>query len=96
MNLRRPVWQENIVAALEMNAIGPRRIDWRGSQRQIGTQTQVNLTLTANKIAKGIDLQLRLLDLFDRKIVYPASDVSAGSTLPAGGRQWQLGLSYAF
>ena len=96
VNLRRPVWQENIVAALDMNAIGPRRIDWRGSQRQIGTQTQVNLTLTANKIAKGIDLQLRLLDLFDRKIVYPASDVSAVPTLPAGGRQWQLGLSHAF
>ena len=67
-----------------------------GDQRQLGTQTQVNLALNALKIAKGLDLQLRLVNLFDSKIVYPASDVSAVPTLPTGGRQWQLGLSYAF
>ena len=96
VNLRRPLWQENLVAAVEALAVGPRRIDWRGDQRQLGPQTQVNLALTATQIAKGVDLQLRLVNLFDRKIAYPASDVTAVPTLPTGGRQWQLGLSYAF
>lgn len=96
VNLRRTLWNENLVAAIEMNAVGPRRGDWRGDQRQLGTQTQVNLALTAARIASGLDLQLRLVNLFDKKIVYPAADVTAVPTLPAGGRQWQLGLSYAF
>ena len=96
VNVRRPVWEESVIAAVEMLVVGPRRIDWRGDQRQLGTQTQFNLALNALKIAKGLDLQLRLVNLFDSKIVYPASDVSAVPTLPTGGRQWQLGLSYAF
>ena len=96
VNLRRPVWKENIVAAVEIIAVGPRRIDWRGDHRQLGTQSQVNLAITSQKFVKGLDVQLRLVNLFDRNIVYPASDVSAVPTLPTGGRQWQLGLSYAF
>lgn len=96
VNLRRPIWNENLVAAVEMNAVGPRRIDWRGDQRQLATQTQVNLALSAPKITGGVNLQLRLVNLFDKKTVYPASDVSAVPTLPTGGRQWQLELNYAF
>jgi iron complex outermembrane receptor protein len=96
INLRRPLWKENLIAAIEMNAVGPRRVDWRGSQRQLGTQTQTNLALTASRIVDRFDVQLRLVNLFDRKIVYPASDVTAVPTLPTGGRQWQLGLNYAF
>ena len=95
-SLRRPLWQENLVAAVEMNAVGPRRADWRGDQRQLGTQTQVNLALTAQRIAHGLDLQLRLVNLLDKNTVYPAADVTAVPTLPTGGRQWQLGLNYAF
>ncbi|MES2049425.1 MAG: TonB-dependent receptor [Pseudomonadota bacterium] len=96
LNLRRPLWQENLVAAIEMNAVGPRRVDWRGEQRHLGTQTQVNLALTASRIAQGLDLQLRLVNLFDKKIAYPSADVTAVPTLATGGRQWQLGLNYAF
>lgn len=96
INLRRPLWKEALVGAVEMNAVGPRRIDWRGEQRQLGSQTQVNLALTASRIAHGLDVQLRLVNLFDKNTVYPASDVTAVSTLPTGGRQWQLELNYAF
>ena len=96
VNLRRPLWRENLVATIEMNSVGPRRVDWRGEQRQLSTQTQINLALTAPRIARGLDLQLRLVNLFDKKIIYPAADVAAVPTLPTGGRQWQLGLNYAF
>ena len=96
INLRRPVWKDKMNAAIEVLAVGPRRIDWRGDQRQLGTQTQINLALTAANIAHGLELQLRLVNLLNRNIVYPASDVSAVPTLPTGGRQWQLGLNYAF
>lgn len=96
VDLRRSLWKDRLVAAIEVLAVGPRRIDWRGDQRQLGTQTQINLAFTATQITKGLELQLRLVNLLDRKIIYPAADVTAVPTLPTGGRQWQLGLNYAF
>jgi outer membrane receptor for ferrienterochelin and colicin len=96
LNLRQPLWNEKLIASVEMLAVGPRRVDWRGDQRQLATQSQVNMALNFPKIASGLDLQLRLVNLFDKKIVYPAADVTAVPTLPTDGRQWQLGLSYAF
>lgn len=87
---------ERFIAAVEVNAIGSRRAEWRGISSQFGTQTQVNLAMTAVRLAAGMDLQLRLVNVFDQKIVHPASDESGVASLPMDGRQWQLGLNYAF
>ncbi|MDO8650674.1 MAG: TonB-dependent receptor [Undibacterium sp.] len=96
LRLRQPVWQDNLLAAVEMNALGPRTIAWRDSRSHLGVQSQVNLALTATRLRSGLELQLRLVNLFDTKIVYPASNETGVPTLPVDGRQWQLGLNYAF
>lgn len=96
LRFSQPVWQDKLLAAVEFNALGPRRIDWRDSSRHLGVQSQVNLALTATRLSPGLELQLRLLNLFDNKFVYPSSSETGVATLPVEGRQWQLGLSYAF
>ncbi|MCU6434964.1 TonB-dependent receptor [Undibacterium sp. Jales W-56] len=92
----RSLWTANWIAALEFNALGPRTLDWRGTRAPMGSQAVLNLTLNIVKVLPGLDLQLRVVNALDRRIVYPASNEAPTSTLPGDGRQWQLGLSYAF
>lgn len=91
-----PLCNRQLVAALDANLIGPRILDWRGQRSDLATQSQLNFTLTAGKLAPGLEVQLRVVNLLDRQIAHPASDEAPTSTLPMDGRQWQLGLSYAF
>lgn len=92
----RALWNDNWVGGLEFNALGPRTLDWRGTRTAMGTQSVLNLTLNITKLLPGLDLQLRVANALDRRILYPASDEAPTSTLPGDGRQWQLGLNYAF
>lgn len=96
LRVSRPVWGEGLTAAAELNAVGPRTAAWHTQSTRMATQTQCNLALTATKLAPGLDLQLRLVNAFNSKIAHPASDETGVPTLPMDGRQWQLGLSYAF
>lgn len=91
-----PCWNRRLVAALDASLVGPRTLDWRGQRSRIGSQPQLNFTLSAGKLAPGLELQWRIVNLLDRKIAHPASDEAPTATLPMDGRQWQLGLSYAF
>ena len=96
LRLSRPVWNDTLVAAAEFNAVGPRTLDWHSRQRQLGTQSQLNLALTAANLAPGLSMQLRLLNVLDKTLVHPASDEAPTMTLPMDGRQWQLSLSYGY
>lgn len=96
LRFRQPVWGERLTAALELNAVGPRQIAWRGNYSRLGMQAQANLALTTMHLAPGLELQMRIVNLFDRKNIVPASDETDVARLPTDGRQWQMGLHYAF
>lgn len=96
LRLSKPLWNDALIAAAEFNAVGPRTIEWHINRSQLGTQPQLNLTLTTARLAPGLSVQLRLVNALDRKIVQPASDEAPTMTLPMDGRQWQLGLNYGF
>lgn len=96
LRLSRPVLGEALIAAAEFNAVGPRTAIWHTQSTRMATQSQLNLGLSATKLAPGLDLQLRLVNAFDSKIAHPASDETGVPSLPMDGRQWQLGLNYAF
>ncbi|MGE5469600.1 MAG: TonB-dependent receptor plug domain-containing protein [Bacteroidota bacterium] len=92
-----PLLGDRLLAALEMNAIGPRLVARPASGgNQVASQWLVNATLTATRLAPGLTLQLRALNLFDRRYGEPGSNETPVTTLPMTGRQWQLGLAYAF
>lgn len=92
----QPLLGDRMVAALELNAIGRRTLDWQGSRDPLGSQLLVNATLTATRLAPGLEAQLRVLNLLDRPLRHPASNEAPLPTLPLDGRRWQFGLSYAF
>lgn len=96
LRLSRPVLGDALIAAAEFNAVGPRTAAWHTQSTRMATQSQLNLGLSATKLLPGLDLQLRLVNALDSKIAHPASDETGVPTLPMDGRQWQLGLSYAF
>lgn len=92
----QPLLQDQLVVALEANAIGPRSAEWRGISREIERQSQLNLSLTATRLAPGLELQLRIVNLFNSYIFHPASNEASVATWPMDGRRWQLGLNYGF
>lgn len=96
LRLSRPLWNDALMAAAELNAVGPRTAIWHMQSTPIATQTQLNLALNALKLTPGMELQLRLVNALNSKIAHPASDETGVPSLPMDGRQWQLGLNYAF
>lgn len=92
----QPLLGDRLLGAVEINAIGPRVTDWHGNRNHLGKQLAVNATLTATRLAPGLEAQLRVLNLLGRPLVHPPSDEAPVPALPMGGRQWQAGLTYAF
>lgn len=90
-----PLWNPRWQAALELDAVGPRRLEGGGSPQTLGTQWWLNLSVQATALAPGLQVQLRLLNLFDRRLLQPAAEAPT-PLLPLDGRSWQFALSYAF
>jgi outer membrane receptor protein involved in Fe transport len=96
LRLAQPAWQDKLTLAAELNVLAPRSVVWHDEKRELATQTQMNLVLSSNRLLPGVDLQLRLVNVLDAKLTYPASTDTGVATLPADGRQWQLGCRYGF
>lgn len=89
-----PLWQPRWQAGLELDAVGPRRVVWQDSAQTLATQWWLNLTLHATALAPGLQAQLRLLNVFNRRLLQPAAEAPV-PLLPLDGRSWQLMLTYA-
>ncbi|AZP11687.1 TonB-dependent receptor plug domain-containing protein [Undibacterium parvum] len=96
LRLAQPVWQDKLTLAAELNVLAPRSVVWHDEKRELATQTQMNLVLNSNRLLPGVDLQLRLVNVFNARLTSPASTDTSVATLPADGRQWQLGCRYGF
>lgn len=92
----QPLFDERLIAALEIRGVGRRATEWQGRRDELGSQLTINATLSATRLAPGLEAQLRVLNLFDRPLRQPASDEVPVPALPMEGRLWQLGLTYAF
>ncbi|MCG2576056.1 TonB-dependent receptor [Dechloromonas sp. XY25] len=91
-----PVWRNNWWLALESCASTRTDYVWNGQQLRQPAGGLVNLTLTGERVWAGLDIQLRIRNLFDRRFAYPASDEVASPSVPGFGRVGELGFSYAF
>jgi outer membrane receptor protein involved in Fe transport len=91
-----PVWGETLQAALEVQAIGHRDYVWGENRYRLSTHSLVNLTLTATRLAPGLEAQLRVTNLLGREYFEPASDEAPVPRIPGYGRTVAFGLRYAF
>jgi outer membrane receptor protein involved in Fe transport len=82
----------------EVNVIGKRELDWAGTgtREVLGTQWLGNLNLIAPKWIPHLETQLRITNVFDRKVADPTSSDATFPFTPRDGRLWQLGASYEF
>lgn len=96
LRLTQPFWHDQLTLAAELNALAPRSVVWREERRDLATQTHLNLALSSTRLLPGLELQLRLVNVFNHRLIYPASNDTSVAILPADGRQWQLGCRYGF
>lgn len=81
----------------EFLAIGKRSYVWNGATYSRGGEFVANAVLTfPNAGAKGLQAQLRITNLFDRSIGYPASDEMSMPLVPGYGRNLALNVSYDY
>lgn len=92
-----PLWSGRMTLAGELQAIGPRDYLWSASPYAVPTEVLANLTATyPNLLRKGLTGQLRISNLFDRRLEHPASAEILVPTVPQPGRDFSATLNYAF
>ena len=91
-----PVLGEALKGALELNVIGPRINEWDDARYRFPVTPIANLALTADRLAPGLEVQLRVNNLFDRSYFEPGSDEAPVPRIPGYGRIFTLALRYAF
>lgn len=92
-----PFWQNRMTLAGELQAIGPRDYLWNASPYAVPTEVLSNLTATfPNLLRKGLTGQLRISNLFDRRMAHPASAEILAPTVPQPGRDISATLIYDF
>ena len=55
-----------------------------------------NLNLTASKLARGLDVSLGVLNLFNQHYVQPGSDNNWQNALEQDGRSFRVRLDYRY
>jgi len=91
-----PLAGEALKGAFELSAIGPRDYSWLGSAYRLPATPVANLALTAGRLAPGLELQLRVTNLFDRRYSWPVPDDSTVPRVPGEERTYTLAARYAF
>jgi len=92
-----PIFNQLGFLAAEVHAIGSRSYTWNATPYQMGKQTVTNATLTfPNVLTIGMQLQLRVTNLFDQNIQHPAAEEMPTATIPQNGRNLMAKLDYAF
>lgn len=91
-----PVWQDKLYAALELYANGSSSQIWEGNLAQNDTLLTSNLVLTAGNLFKGLEVQLRVNNLFNRHDTTPGSDDTPVANMPVDERNVALGVRYEF
>ena len=97
VSVNAPVYEQVAYLAAELQAIGSRTFNWNAIPYRIGSEVLANATLTfPNVLAKGLQIQLRVTNLFDRHAQDPASSEMPTPLIPQNGRNLMASLDYAF
>ncbi len=92
--LSHPLFDTGWDAGLEIQYTGD-RINYLG--QHIGAYTLVNLNLVNRKLARDLELSLRVANLLDQRYSDPASvNFAPLDRIEQDGRSWSLGLEYRF
>lgn len=97
-----PVFNHMAFLAAEVQVTGSRSYTWsdqmgNAAVYSVGNETLANAILTfPNVLAKGLQIQLRVTNLFDRQIQNPASSEMLIPRIPQKGRNLLARLDYAF
>lgn len=62
----------------------------------LGGYPLLNLTLTAPRLAKGLELSVSVYNLLDRSYADPGSEEHVQDAIPQDGRSWRLRLTHFF
>ena len=87
--LRSPLW----IAALEVDAVGPREIDTTSGTVALATQWWVNAALNTTALGRGVRLQWRVINLLDRQVQSVSPD-AVTAFVPLNRRSLQMTLVY--
>lgn len=91
-----PFWQDKLRLALEVHAMGPYTQERYGESIDFSSTVITNTAITALTPIKGLNIQLRIDNLFDRNYVVSGGADSSISRIPADGINASLTLKYRF
>jgi outer membrane receptor protein involved in Fe transport len=92
-----PVFHAAMFLAGELQLIGPRTYAWNATPYAVPTEVLANVTATLPSLySKGWQAQLRISNLFNRRLEHPGSAETPSPTVPQPGRGLSATISYAF
>jgi iron complex outermembrane receptor protein len=95
--LSAPVGGDAAYLAGDIQVIGNRSYIWQGTPYSVGSEILANATLTfPNVLTKGLQVQLRVSNLFNRQVQYPSSADMLTPITPGLGRILTTTVLYEF
>jgi outer membrane receptor protein involved in Fe transport len=96
-SLSAPAFNSAAYLAMEAQAISRRSYVWNALTYEVPSEISVNATVTFPDLwTHGLQAQLRITNLLNRKIQHPASSETPSPTVPLDGRNLMAKLEYAF
>lgn len=96
-SMSMPVFNNAAFLAGELQLISSRSYTWSSSNYSVPSQASANVTATfPDVLTKGMQIQMRLTNVFNSDIQHPASNEMNTPTIPQNGRNLFTTLSYAF
>jgi len=91
-----PIFDHSAYLAAEARAFSSRDFNWYGTN-SVPIEVVVNTTATFPDVfTKGMQIQLRITNLFNRNIKHPAAEEMPTATIPQDGRNLIIKLEYEF
>jgi iron complex outermembrane receptor protein len=95
--LSAPVGGDTAFLAGDIQVIGSRSYMWQSTPYSVGSEFLANATLTfPNALTKGLQVQLRVSNLFNRQVQYPSSGDMLTPITPGLGRILTTSVLYEF
>lgn len=97
LSVHAPAFGNNAFLAGEIQAIGNRNFIWNATPYSVGSDVLANASVTfPNVLTRGLQAQLRCINLLNRQLQYPASAEMPTPTTLGNGRNISANISYEF
>jgi len=94
--LNGPLWDDKLLLAWETHATDSYYQDWYGDRYEFASTVVSNMSLTALTPVRGLDLQLRVDNIFDRDFDLVGSADSPMVRIPDTGINARLTIRYSY